>query len=183
MILDGQNIFSKLDTGDVITVVGATVGDHASTNVIDGGVKGGSFSTVANGGAYINPFLVARVTTAFTTTTTTGTLQVVLQESLDEAFSSPVDLVVSPVYSVNAGDLADNRALMAVRMPQLKKRYLRVVYRVAGETLTAGACQAFLTMDAPQVDLQLRSDTATVTVPSGALDQSMPASATGVLDN
>ena len=120
MILDGQNIFSKLDTGDVITVVGATVGDHASTNVIDCNVYGGSFSTVANGGAYINPFLVARVHTAFTTTTTTGTLQIVLQEAVDAAFSSPVDLVVSPVYNVNNGDLAAFTPLLAIRMPQIK---------------------------------------------------------------
>lgn len=181
MILDGQNIFSKLDTGDVITVVGATVGDHASTNVIDAGVKGASFSTVSNGGAYVNPFLVARVTTLFTTTTTTGTLQIVLQESTDAAFSSPVDLVASPVYAI--GDLVDNAVLLAVRMPQIKERYLRVVYRVAGETLTAGACQVFLTPDVPFVDLQLRGATTTVAMPTGALDQSMPASVTGVLDN
>ena len=183
MILDGQNMFSAIDVGDVITTVGATVGDHASTNVIDGGVKGDSFSAVARGAAYLNPFLVVRVTTAFTTTSTTGTLQIVLQESITEAFSSPIDLAVSPVYNVNNGDLADNIVLMAIRMPQIKSRYLRVVYRVAGETLTAGACQAFLTPDVPQVDLNLRTATGTVTKPTGALDQSMPASVTGVLDN
>ena len=183
MILDGQNIFSKLDTGDVITVVGATVGDHASTNVIDCNVYGGSFSTVANGGAYINPFLVARVHTAFTTTTTTGTLQIVLQEAVDAAFSSPVDLVVSPVYNVNNGDLAAFTPLLAIRMPQIKKRYLRVVYRVAGESLTAGSIQAFLTQDTDQIDLYMRTATGTVTEPTGALDQSMPSSVTGVLDN
>lgn len=181
MILDGQNIFSKIDTGDVITVVGATVGDHASTNVIDCGVKGGSFSAVANGGAYVNPFLVVRVTTAFTTTTTTGTLQIVLQESVDEAFTSPIDLMASPVYAI--GDLVDNAVLMAIRMPQIKSRYLRVVYRVGGETLTAGACQAFLTKDMDQIDLFLRSATGTVSYPTGALNQSMPAATTGVLDN
>lgn len=181
MILDGQNIFSKIDDGDVITVVGATVGDHPSTNVIDGGVKGDSLSAVARGGAYVNPFLIVRVTTAFTTTTTTGTLQIVLQESVDEAFTSPVDLVASPVYAI--GDLVDNAVLLAVRMPQLKKRYLRVVYRVGGETLTAGACQAFLTMDADQIDLFMRSVATTVAYPTGALNQSMPASVTGVLDN
>lgn len=183
MILDGQNVFSSLSVGDVITTVGATVGDHASTNVIDGGVKGASFSAVANGAAYVNPFLVVRVTTAFTTTTTIGTLQIVLQESDTENFASPIDLVVSPVYNVNNGDLADNALLLAVRMPQVKARYLRVVYRVAGETLTAGACHAFLTPDAPQVDLQLRGASTTVAAPTGALDQSMPASVTGVLDN
>lgn len=181
MILDGKNSFSALDVGDVITTVGATVGDHGSTYAIDGGVNGASFSAVANGGAYLNPFLVVRVTTAFTTTTTTGTLQIVLQESSDNV--TYTDLLVSPVYNVDNGDLPDNAVLLVVRMPQIKKRYIRVAYRVAGETLTAGACQAFLTLDADQIDLFMRTATGTVSAPTGALDHSMPASVTGILDN
>ena len=179
MILDGKNSFSALDVGDVITTVGATVGDHGSTYSIDGLPYGFSGSTVAAGGAYSNPFVVVRVTTAFTTTTTTGTLQIVLQESVDN--STYTDLVASAVFAVGA--LTDNAVLLAVRMPQIKKRYIRIAYRVGTETLTAGACQAFLTLDTDQVDLYLRNATGVVTAPTGALDQSMAASVTGILDN
>lgn len=180
MILDGSNFFSSLSLGDVITTVGATVGDHASTNVIDGGVYGASFSTVANGGAYVNPFLVAKVHTAFTTTSTTGTLQLVLQESATENFASPVDLMVSPVFNVNDGDLPANQLLIAIRMPQIKMRYIRLVYRVAGETLTAGSIIAFLTKDADLIDLYLRKADGYISFPTGAMNQSQ---ANGVLDS
>ena len=181
MIMDGKNTFSALDTGDVITVVGATVGDNPSTYAIDGGVSGVSYSTVANGGAYVNPFLVVRVHTAFTTTTSTGTLQIVLQESVDN--STYTDLMASPVFNVNNGDLPAYALLLAVRMPQIKKRYIRVVYRIAGESLTAGSLQAFLTLDAPQVDLFLRENTGYVTAPTGVMDHSQPASTSGILDS
>ena len=178
MILDGSNFFSSLSLGDVITTVGATVGDHASTNVIDCGVYGASFSAVANGGAYVNPFLVAKVHTAFTTTTTTGTLQLVLQESSDNVTFT--DLMVSPIYNVNNGDLTANQLLLAIRMPQIKKRYIRLAYRVAGETLTAGSIIAFLTMDADLIDLYLRKATGYISFPTGAMNQSQ---ANGVLDS
>ena len=181
MLMDGKNTFSALDVGDIITTVGATVGDHGSTYAIDGGVKGASFSTVANGAAYINPYLVCRVHTAFTTTTTTGTLQIVLQESVDN--SAYTDLAVSPVYNVNNGDLAALTPLMVLRLPQIKKRYIRIAYRVAGETLTGGSIQAFLTLDADIVDLFQRSATGTVTMPTGAMDQSMGVAVTGILDS
>ena len=90
--------------------------------------------------------------------------------------------MASPVY-VKADLTIDNNVLLCVRMPQIKKRYIRVAWRVAGENATAGAMQAFLTMDAPMIDLFQRNATGTVTMPTGAMDQSMGVSASGILDS
>lgn len=180
MLMDGRNTFSSLALGDAYAAIGFTVTDNPSTYAIDCGVNGASYSTVANGGAYVNPFLVCRVTTAFTSASTTITMQVVLQESVDN--STYTDLVVSPVW-VKADLATDNKILMCVRMPQIKKRYIRVVYRVAGEAATAGAVQTFLCLDADMVDLFQRSDTQTVTMPTGAMDHSQGVAVTGILDS
>jgi hypothetical protein len=179
-IMDGKNTFSDLALGDAYAAIGFTVTDNPSTYAIDCGVNGASYSTVANGGAYVNPFLVSRVTTAFTSASTTITLQVVLQESVDN--STYTDVLVSPVY-VKADLATDNKILLAVRMPQIKKRYIRVAYRVAGEAATAGAIQSFLCLDTDMQDLFMRSDTQTVTEPTGAMNHASGVAVTGILDS
>ena len=179
MILDGTLFFSDIALGDVMATTGLAVGDHASTNIIDGGIYGATFSAVANGGAYVNPFFVAKVHAAFTTTTTTGTVQLVVQESADGS-TNWLDLVASPIYNVNNGDLAVNYPLFMCRLPQIRCRYLRLVYRIGTEAITAGNIIAFLTLDASLQDLFARSATTVVTAPTGAMDQS---TANGVLDS
>lgn len=180
MIMDGKNTFSNLALGDAYAALTLAVGDTGSTYAIDGGVNGFSGSTVANGGAYVNPFVVCRVTTAFTSASTTLTMQIVLQESVDN--STYTDLAVSPVW-VKADLATDNKILMCIRMPQIKKRYIRVAYRVGGENTTGGAVQAFLVLDADMVDLFKRSDTQTVTMSTGAMDHSSGVAVTGILDS
>ena len=181
MIMDGKNTFTALDVGDLMTTTGAGVGDHGSTSAIDCGVYGASFSTVANGGTYGTMWLVVRVTTAFTSASSTATYQAVLQESVDN--STYTDIVASPAYLISDGTLADNSVLLAVKLPQIKKRYIRLAHRIGVDTITAGTIQAFLTPDISMVDLSMRDATTTVSMPTGAMNQAASATYTGVLDS
>jgi hypothetical protein len=181
MIMDGKNTFTALDVGDLMTTTGATVGDNGSTYSIDCGVLGGSFSTVSNGGTYGTMWLVVRVTTAFTSASSTATYQAVLQESVDN--STYTDIVASPAYLISDGTLADNCVLLVVKLPQIKKRYIRVAHRIGVDTITAGTIQAFLTPDVPMIDLSMRNATATTSFPTGAMNQAAGVAVTGILDS
>lgn len=182
MILDGKNLFTAIATGDLMTTTGATTGDNRSTNSIDGGVYGSSSnSTVSNGGTYGQMWLVVRVVTAFTSGSSVGTYQAVLQESVDN--STYTDICASPAYLISDGTLADNAVLWVIKLPQIKKRYLGLVHRIGGETVTAGTIHAFLTPDVSMIDLGMRNATATTSYPTGSLDQSASATYSGVLDS
>ena len=182
MILDGKNLFTAIATGDLMTTTGAGTGDHGSTNAIDGGVYGSSsISTVANGGTYGTMWLVVRVTTAFTSASSTATYQAVLQESVDN--STYTDIMASPAYLISDGTLADNCVLWVVKLPQIKKRYIRIAHRIGVDTILAGTIHAFLTPDVSMIDLFQRDATTTVSAPTGALDHSDSATYSGVLDS
>ena len=180
MIMDGKNIFTAASTGDVQSGSFFTVGDTGSTYSIDRGVSGFTGSTVAAGGAVLQPYLVARVVTAFTSASTTLTLQIVLQESVDN--STYTDVACGGIFAKTPLTV-DNTVLYCARMPQTNKRYLRVCYRVAGEAATAGAIQAFLTMDAPVIDAFLQGNATPASIPSGAMDHAQGVAVTGQIDS
>lgn len=160
MILDGLNSFSLLATGDLPTANG----DTASGNVID---QGSAFGP-KQGGAYVAPFLVAKAFAGFTTGSA-ATLQIVLQDSPDNITFT--DRALGPVLAVAACGI--NAILATFRIPASLQRYLRLAYRIGTGTMTAGAVQAFLTLDTDVIDLTQRKDGVYVSAPTGALDESV----------
>lgn len=129
MILDSQEVFSA---AQAFTATGDTV----STNQID------TLSTADDGiGEDITVY--AKVNTTFTSAGA-PTLQVVLQSSADNA--TYVDKLLSPAYALAA--LTAGAVLMNSVIPigpnTVSNRYLRVVYRVAVTTFTAGSMDAFI---------------------------------------
>ena len=64
-----------------------------------------------------------------------------VQTDSSNAFSSPIDLFVSPTYLTAV--LTANKKLFAVRMPRGAKRYLRAYIDVTG-TFTAGKIDMFM---------------------------------------
>lgn len=151
MILDGQLVFSSLANGDAPTAVA----DNASANVVDQLVNGLSFSGV--GGAYIAPWVIARVSTAFAGTT--GTVQAVLQDSPDNV--TWTDQLLGAATTV--ANATKGAILLAARIPPSLNRYLRVIYRIATAVMTAGIAHAFLVLDEDVIDLQMRKASTTVT--------------------
>lgn len=175
MILDNITTLSAIDVGDLPTLVQ----DTGSTYSYDQGVKGASFSAVAAGGVYSHaPFVVVRLSAACTSGTSAATVQVVLQHSADNITFT--DLVASPAYTI--ADCVQYAVLLAVRIPQASKRYVRVAYRIGTEVLTAGTFQSLIVLDADMQDLFMRGATQTVSMPTGAFNQVQGASAAGVLD-
>jgi hypothetical protein len=140
MILDLLTLFSD---SQAVTV------DAASTNVIDLGAPGkaayGNIQLVRNNKGDCVPVLI-QVTEDFATLTS---LTVVIQGSVDEAFTSPISLATSPAIAV-----ASLKAGYQFRMlPELPKnniyRYIRMYYDVTGSSATAGKVTAGIT---PGVD-------------------------------
>lgn len=164
MILDGQNYFSDLANGDKPR----TQADDASAYVIDQQGKNSIFSE--GGGAEKALWLKAIVQTAFTSGSSTATVAPVVQDSADNV--TYADVLVGPatlVTSLTAGvDLWSN----PTRLPSKLRRYIRLVYRVGVEAVTAGTVVAFLTPDQDIHDLSQRQSTGTVSEPTGALDES-----------
>jgi len=166
MILDRLNVLTALDVGDSPTLVQ----DTGSTSCIDQGVYGASFSTVDAGGVYVGPYLVVRLKAACTSGTSAATVTFVWQDSPDN--SSWTDLFTSPAYTI-AQLTTIPQMLLAVRIPATKQRYCRVAFRIGTEVLTAGTFQAFLVNDVEQIGLIQRGATQTVTMPTGAMNQTM----------
>ncbi len=169
MIIDGQNQFSDLASGDSPTAIA----DNASAYVLDQNVKNGIFT--AGGGAYKGMFIKAVVQAAFTTSAS-GTIIAVLQDSADN--SSWADLLVPTAAIAAATAVAGYDLFAGQRVPVSARRYLRVVYRIATGAMTAGTVITFLTPDVDVFDLSQRQATGQVTAPSGASDESF---ANGVL--
>ncbi|RUR69071.1 hypothetical protein EJP67_18595 [Variovorax guangxiensis] len=129
MILDTQEQFSAAQT------VAAAVGDIVSTNVYDTGAA-------ADSGAGEPVWLFAKLVAALTSGGA-GTVQVVLQDSADN--SSFADVLAGKAFTTTTG--VANAELIKVRLPVGLRRYLRVVYRIAGATTTGGTASAYLTKD------------------------------------
>lgn len=133
MILDNQTVFSNAQA------VTAT-GDTPSTNSYDNGP--------ANSGiGYSDLWLIIK-TVAAVTSGGAATVQVVLQDSADNASFADV-MTLTPALALAA--LTANKMLAAVRFPGVLRRYTRVVYRVGTAVLTAGTFSAFPVFD---TDLQ-----------------------------
>jgi hypothetical protein len=128
MILDAQNIFSASQ---------ALTATAASTDIIDLGVGGDLGRTEMR--------CRVSVPTAFSGGTS---VQAVLQTDDNAGFSSATALFSSPVIAV--ASLTAGAIMMDIPVPSETERYLRVNYVVVG-TPTAGAVDAFLTYDTPNM--------------------------------
>lgn len=85
--------------------------------------------------------LNVQVTETFTTSAS-GTLTVTLQTATDEAFTSPVDLMVSPTNGVSA--LPAGKKILPQVVPYGSLGFLRLKYVVATGAMTAGKITASL---------------------------------------
>lgn len=130
MILDKQALFSNEQ---------AITGDAASTNIIDTGAT----ADVGRGGKLR---VAGVVTAAFNTLTS---LNIKLQTSVDEAFTSPIDLWTVNKTLAGSG-LAAGVDLKLPEVPQGAKRYLRLYYDVVGTDPTTGKILAGIVLDEQQ---------------------------------
>lgn len=154
MILDGLYVFDPNPTSLAIPA-----GTQNSTNVLDLGITGGLPVSASGGGARdmgigdspalkINSQVVATFTSAGA-----GTLSVALQGAPDNGSGAPgafVTWYVSPVYAL--ATLAIGANLLPMDMPRPPAgiaipRFLRLLYTVAGATMTAGSVASQLVLD------------------------------------
>jgi hypothetical protein len=166
MFLDGQNTFSAVTTGDAFTAET----DNASANYIDQGVSGLAFR--GEGGAYVAPWLIAKVTSA-AAFGGSGTIQIVLQDAVATSATNATptgwaDIALGPVIAAGA---AANALLCLMRIPPTARRFLRVVYRVGTAVVSGGSVLAFLTLDADIVDQALRDTTYAAFVQAGQIKE------------
>lgn len=158
MILDN---FQMFDPPAAPANLAQVVGDYNSGNVLDYGIASG-IPTSANGGGARDMGigddpalkLFAEVSTAFTSGGA-GTLQVLLEGAVDNGSGAPGAFSVwwiSPAYALatlNAGSQLFNmdfpRPPDGIAVP----RFVRLVYRIGGATMTAGAVVAGVVLDRP----------------------------------
>lgn len=132
MIIDSQEKFSEAQS------VAAAAGDIVSTNVYDTGAA-------ADVGIGEHMYLYAKMNAALVGAGTS--IQVVLQDSADNAtFADKQINNATPVASATA-----NAVLVKSRLPIGLRRYLRVVFRIAGGTTTQGTASAYLVKDVDAV--------------------------------
>lgn len=129
MILDTQETFSE---GQSIV---AAAGDVVSTNSLDTGP--------ASSGQGESVYLYAK-TVAAVTSGGAATVQVVLQDSADNATFADVQTYSAPLALAALGS---NKAIAVGRIPVVLRRYIRVVYRIGTATTTAGTVSAYLVKD------------------------------------
>lgn len=129
MILDTQETFSE---GQAIA---AAAGDVVSTNVLDTGPAS------SGPGENVNLFVK---TVAAVTSGGAATVQVVLQDSADNATFADVQTYSAPLALAALGA---NKVIAAGRLPINLRRYIRVVYRIGTATTTAGSASAYLVKD------------------------------------
>ena len=113
-----------------------TTGTTPSTNVIDTGVAGRSIGS----GQPIE--LVVQVATT-ATSAGASTMQIVLQDSADN--SSFANVATYPAVAV--ANLVAGLEMARIKLPAGLRRYIRIAYVIATADLTAGAFNAFLTLD------------------------------------
>jgi hypothetical protein len=134
MILDSMEFFSNAQS------IAAAAGDVASTDIYDTG---------AAADAGIGEELYLQINTiAAVTSGGAATVQFVLQTDDNSAFSSPKEFLLTAPVALAA--LTANTRQYLGRLPVGLERYLRVVYRIATATTTAGTATAFLVKN-PQV--------------------------------
>lgn len=129
MILDAQEQFSAAQS------IAAAAGDVVSTNVYDTG-------SAADSGAGEVVWLYAK-TVAAVTSGGAATVQVVLQDSADNATFA--DVMSGPVWAL--ASLGANKEIAKQRLNTPLRRYLRVVYRIGTATTTGGTASAYLVKD------------------------------------
>lgn len=127
MIFDKTNMFSEAQ---------AITATAASDNVIDLGL-----GDIGKSGAEA-PWLYVKCDAAFTLL---DTLNIKLQTSVDSAFTSPIDTILS-VTPARAALTLNSEQLLA-KLPIGCKRYVRLYYTVAGTNPDAGKITAGLTPD------------------------------------
>jgi hypothetical protein len=128
-MLDSEIIFSAAQA------VTAT-GDTASTNVYDSGGANGQGDMGQTGE---NLWFNATVNTAFTSGGA-GTLQVVIQDSADNATFA--DVTTGPVFALAA--LTLGAVLLQIQPPPGMRRYSRLAYRGAVAVFTAGKVDGYV---------------------------------------
>lgn len=140
MILDRTGLLSE---NQAVTVSGAT----PSTNVIDLGVTGTPYGASAPlrrdvGRGAMVPFYIG-VTEAFNNATS---LTISLQVDSTAAFSAPDTVFTTPAYPL--ADLTPGaRHLLPDELPTgTNKRFMRLVYTVAGAAPTVGRISAGVVM-------------------------------------
>ena len=179
MILDGQNCFTAIATGDSPTAMT----DNASTSWISQSVNGlPGFR--GEGGAYVAPFVIVKVShdTPFTTGSA-ATIQAVLQDAKPTSVTSDTptdwaDVLVGNVFT--AAQAAADVILLAERIPTKLRKFIRIVFRIGTGTMTAGAAIAFLTLDKDVIDQSLRHTTFSAFSQTGQISEAV---ANGVLDS
>lgn len=155
MILDALLVFDPNPTSLAIAV-----GTQASTNTIDWGITGGTIPNSANGGGARdmgigdNPALKinAQVVTTFTSGGA-GTLSVAIQGAVDNGSGAPGawnTWYTSPAYAL--ATLTAGAGLLPIDMPRPPAglpmpRFVRLLWTVAGATMTAGAVTAEIVLD------------------------------------
>lgn len=166
MILDLQNYLSNPASGDSVIGNGT---DQVSGNVLDQNIQNGLFT--GPGGAEIAPFVFAKMHSAAVGGTS---VQFVIQDSADNV--TYADAILGDVVLVASA--VANKVMMARRLNRSHRRYIRGVWRTVGN-VTGGIGIAVLALDVDNIDLAMRGATQTVSVPSGAADESV---AQGILE-
>lgn len=151
MILDSLLQFDPNPTS-----VAIAAGTQASTNVIDLHASGLLPTLAANQGARDigigNPAMKILVQTvvAFASAGSTGTIQVAMQGAPDNGSGAPgtyVTMALGPLYTIPGVGVR----LMDHDMPRPKDgnlpRFLRLLYTIATQTMTAGSVGAWLVLD------------------------------------
>lgn len=125
-----------IDKQLVMSSAQAITATAASTSVIDLGLGDiGKSQDQA-------PWLFVRTIAAFNTL---DSLNIKLQTSVDEAFTSPIDLPIQATVLLAA--LTANTEQIKARLPIGCKRYIRMYYTVAGSNPSTGTIDAFLAED------------------------------------
>jgi hypothetical protein len=165
MILDAQNTLSNLASGDQPV----SIADNASAYYFDS-MPGGLNFFAPGGGAYVAPWLIVQVRTAFTSAGS-ATIIAVVQDAPEPSTTmtptGPVtwtDRIVGPTFTVGGATAPSiNTYLLSTRLLPSMARYIRVVYRIAVAVMTGGAAQSFITLDQDVIDIAMRTATATIT--------------------
>lgn len=176
MILDAYLMF---DNPSAPKDVSQNTGDYDSTNIIDLGLNSGIPSSANGGGARDMGIgdapalkLLVQMQEALVSAGG-GTLQVILCGAVDDGTGSPAafsEWWASPIYTV-AQCVAGARLLDMdmPRPPQGKAipRYLKLIYRIATATTTAGTVVAGLVLDRPDQPYQSTNNAIAGGYPAG----------------
>lgn len=155
MILDAYLMF---DLPSAPKDVSQNTGDYDSTNIIDLGINSGIPSSANGGGArdigigHHELKLLVQMQEALVSAGG-GTLQVILCGAVDDGTGSPAafsEWWASPIYTV--AQCAAGARLLDMDMPRPPQgkaipRFLKLIYRIATATTTAGTVVAGIVID------------------------------------